>query len=922
MTDKLAKKHELEDLDDEAASYTPKELKDLEHAQVDPKPLPEGATFDAVLSIPYFEEAYYGFILQLGDSDKKRTYQGLSVGAWYKVWDAKPRVGSKVVDELWRDLMYLGYYSPSRSRTHQAVKSGEFTMDLVGAVLALKHDLVNYFGVSSTMNFEDCRRLHPKPSSPGPVYYPIAGHFLPGPHVVFGEHDLLSEIWKPGEKSASGPIAQTAWRKIMNQLVALKKYTVPAPIPEGKAPAGKDVVVERVDVGEAREDLIPLVISATEDYQNRIQQALSEHQAQVDEAKAEKKPPPKKLTRSEVEKRPEIVARKARLKKLSDQLSAIENLCLDLGAKMERLAGRYEDIESRGKVEVFGVIGRLIHDAEGLAEMAAAMPKKGSVSKVYTPPSCPNGEVDPTVLDAATQKDCARHSGEYDGKRKTMLKQLDQALAQAGAFGAMHARVHDMAADYELVDLLMQPIARRKLRELAAEPPFSIELERALRGEVDSSESGKVIERLENAAGLHRSGHVAYMDRALERLAKALRKLVKEIDQVDVAGLTTAYHMMLRDFSRVDRGTARCIKQMREGKLLGKRAFVLPRFDEMNTRIVGASGKEYNLPVNTEADKRDILTGVIDRLKTVAPDQKKNYFPVVDGDGKRKEDLPVELLLLTLLNESSMSPTFSESQVGEDRVAIYGMDWANIGAGAGWFEPFTTDPRKWISSRGYGLGAITMWDATVADLVWIRPDTGEAKTFNDESTVKEQSVPYMRGLVMIRGDVLYVPIFLAKAEEGLRVAVKTFVDKFNYTWAKRDCTWKVRHACKDCLAERFKVGTNREVDRDDKVADKDFRSDFWFDRKPVKRLLESALKLSDPDELKEFNVYPKKFQSYYMEQGPFQDTTHDLAGYLGSRIEYPCSWLLARSHYAGGGWEALNHMLKLIFYATHAAKKI
>lgn len=93
---------------------------------------------------------------------------------------------------------------------------------------------------------------------------------------------------------------------------------VPAPIPEGKAPAGKDVVVERVDVGEAREDLIPLVISATEDYQDRIQQALSEHQAQVDEAKVEKKPPPKKLTRSDVEKRPEIVARKARLKKLSD----------------------------------------------------------------------------------------------------------------------------------------------------------------------------------------------------------------------------------------------------------------------------------------------------------------------------------------------------------------------------------------------------------------------------------------------------------------------------------------------------------------------------------------------------------------------------------------------------------------------------
>lgn len=73
----------------------------------------------------------------------------------------------------------------------------------------------------------------------------------------------------------------------------------------------------------------------------------------------------------------------------------------------------------------------------------------------------------------------------------------------------------------------MQPIARRKLRELAAEPPPPIELERALRGEVDSSESGKVIERLENAAGLHRSGHVAYMDRALERLAKALRKLVR-----------------------------------------------------------------------------------------------------------------------------------------------------------------------------------------------------------------------------------------------------------------------------------------------------------------------------------------------------------------------------------------------------------
>lgn len=37
-------------------------------------------------------------------------------------------------------------------------------------------------------------------------------------------------------------------------------------------------------------------------------------------------------------------------------------------------------------------------------------------------------------------------------------------------------------------------------------------------------------------------------------------------------------------------------------------------------------------------------------------------------------------------------------------------------------------------------------------------------------------------------------------------------------------------------------------------------------------------------------------------------------------IEYPCSWLLARSHYAGGGWEALNHMLNVVYKATHAGK--
>lgn len=131
--------------------------------------LPE--TSVTVVAIP--GRPYGGFVLQVGDDDSQRRWEGgVAKPLVADPPDDAHHTNAKYVAELQRDLMRLGYFSKYRIGNDYAV--GKFTMAMVGGILALKADLATAqgsrgYGVPTERDFTKITK-NPKPPAPSPIY--------------------------------------------------------------------------------------------------------------------------------------------------------------------------------------------------------------------------------------------------------------------------------------------------------------------------------------------------------------------------------------------------------------------------------------------------------------------------------------------------------------------------------------------------------------------------------------------------------------------------------------------------------------------------------------------------------------------------------------------------------------------------------
>jgi|GEM_PF-2643822 len=133
---------------------------------------------------------YGGFLLQYGDNDAEPRWGGMTPNSPDLPDRSKPHPNqskhakSKYVLELVQDLILLGYLSPSRcnysplSWSGGKGHTGNFTIDVIPAVLALKYDLTQAdgYGVNYTQKLDS---VNPKPDTgtPGPIYWTTDWHF-------------------------------------------------------------------------------------------------------------------------------------------------------------------------------------------------------------------------------------------------------------------------------------------------------------------------------------------------------------------------------------------------------------------------------------------------------------------------------------------------------------------------------------------------------------------------------------------------------------------------------------------------------------------------------------------------------------------------------------------------------------------------
>jgi uncharacterized coiled-coil protein SlyX len=330
--------------------------------------------------------------------------------------------------------------------------------------------------------------------------------------------------------------------------------------------------------------------------------------------------------------------------------------------------------------------------------------------------------------------------------------------------------------------------------------------------------------------------------------------------------LFDGYRQELREFGKVDPATARIIRQMVwTGQLAGRAVFWLPMDDEIEQ--LDAKGVDETIRV------------LVDDLKTPTTVNGKTVI-------RDRNNSPIEILHFIFVHESGAKHTMKFG--GREYVTI-GIDWQNgKGEDKSIFKEQLTDPTRWSASRGWGLTQKTFFDAPMK----MRDRNGKIREYEMHA-----GIPYVANGDMVRPN----PDPIASAKANMAAGVGLYLQNFNVSKARRDCTFKEPYNCSKCVKNfnltpqgtRNDKGKFTPTRKDSSILFDDAKTDF--ERVTDEKLGAIAYRMNKAERMKELVA-----KGEYTAPG-------------GNGTDFPCSWITAVIRYAGSGNQAYLYGLEAMW---------
>jgi hypothetical protein len=832
---------------------------------------------------------YGGVALRLGDRDDNLTLGGQP--------STDPRhVGAKFVAELQRDLLRLGFYGPARG----GETVGVFSQMLHGGVLDLKRHLVSFYGIPALEDFTEVQRQAGEADKaraqraadraaartvkgiPGgdtpedlenekafedankiPICYLPGG--LVGPNEVYS----LVQSWSKTlglQPPTSGALLVQTFEKWAAQWQRLKSSGF-ADTPAGFTSLKADIAT----VSASRDSLKSATAKAVQD-----QRALATRIASLRPSRAN--------------------LSDAQVAALEGQLDALIAQLNTTGPELQATSTQVKALDARLP----------------LASGPAPEPPPATLTVSPTQPvdATPQARFDRVVLDDASARQVVAAQSALSTfiDRKVGNPKQDQRAAPRSLLGREGKLEKDVATRDQLGELVVTTIA-----DLTAEigeassaaallnanpgkgPPtgaFTFARQNAIARATFWSRSAApaqppqpavadgtipgliarmtALEASFAASSIPLPPEWAGIKAGLGSLETTVVTYRDEIQKSDASTLMDSYIQLLRRFGQVDAATARYIRRMvTDGRLGTQPVFRTPQGDE----ILGF----------------DFENGLVAAVDETAKE-------------KGRADAPEPIIRFIFTHESG--GIHAKPFGGSKAFVTLGIDWKTPGDASS-FKERETSGRQLSSSRGWGMTQTTFFD---------RPEPKLVTTLGLDS-VPPAPRPGPERRVEMRSGIPYasrqdttvpVPFSIVSARANAKSGIAIFIDKFRNSQAKRECTFKTRHDCVNCvknlaIGSRQTDATGKTISKGGMVFFKEEEGDF--DRVLVKgrlashrfRSVESVKDLVDRGD--------------YRIPGKTVDTIGE-----SEALEFPCSWLTAVTTYAGSGPIAWYYALNAIFF--------
>ena len=362
-----------------------------------------------------------------------------------------------------------------------------------------------------------------------------------------------------------------------------------------------------------------------------------------------------------------------------------------------------------------------------------------------------------------------------------------------------------------------------------------------------------------------------------KKLGELRLALTKFRDSLDDAGtgpkIFNNYREELREYGKVDHGTALAIRQMVwTGVLKNRGVFLLPMDDEIQQPEGAFLGDCV-----TDADMSVTVGGA--RVK------------------RTPDNTPIKILEFLFVHESGASHTMG---FAGRRYVTLGIDWDNgPKRNKVSFEEAHTRPEQWSASRGWGITQKTYFNTPVPD----KDVNGSRRTYEMHG-----GVPFAPPGDTVRPN----PTSIASKKDNTTAGVKVLIGNFDSSKLHRDCSFKTKYAC-DACTKNLKV---TPVGTFDKTTGK-----FTANKVGPNTVFDVAATEFEPVVVPNQGISDYRMTDPARARALVKDGTYTIPGYDASvadptpdqLVEWPCSWFFAVLHYAGSGEQAYAYALEAMW---------
>lgn len=817
----------------------------LKFKQKSDVPLTADVTAQALPAPPYG-----GLVLQFGDKDDGLIFEGTPQG--------DPRhSGAHYVGELQRDLLRLAYYGPARG----GETLGVFSTMLLGGVLDLKRHLVKFYGVTGSTDFTAVQSGAAASDKPA-IFFPTGG--LSSPSEVYASVNAWTKLLGPPSTTANLVVTFEKWAALWERL---KQSGL------DDSAAGLQALRDQIAALQASRDRFKSEVPKAAKEQTALATRLTGLRAARSGSK---------LTEAQVSGvETALDTLLADVNALGPDLGAARDAVKALDAKLPLAS----PAASEPAPAALTVTPSAPADSTLDARFDRVAADDASVKTVVAAQTALTTFLDRKISDpkkdvkASPQKSFAGREAQFEkdlGTRQelgdllvtTLTSLADEMSAATQAAALINAQPAKGTPTGAFVTLRKNALDRSTFWVQAGGPPPPGSSKPVAAGTVPGLLSRMTdLEARFASEGVPLPPQWAPLKSQLGSLGPTITAYHDEIDKSDVTTMMDAYVALLRSFGRVDAATARYIRGMvTDGKLGARLVFRTP----MDAELV---------PFDFNAE----IDGLVAQTATESG----------------RADAPAPIVRFIFDHESGASHTRNFD--GRTFVKL-GIDWATPGDRSHFVERATGG--RFSFSRGWGISQTTFFD----DRVRIRLTDGLSATPPAPvAQTADTDVEMHSGVPFSPPDAAEarVPFVLASAAANAKTGINLYIGKFRATRAKRECTFKVRHDCRNCT-KNLNVGSEKLDDKGKPLVKggmKFFNEEEGdFERVLVNGFLQSH-RFRTLDRVKALVT-----SGDYTIPGKTADTVGE-----SERLEFPCSWLTAITMYAGAGEIAWYYALHGVF---------